>query len=44
MSDFPRSPRLLKGAIIGKDPANPLAIVVIFQYNPDTLTDRKSVV
>ncbi|HOE45816.1 hypothetical protein [Methanothrix soehngenii] len=38
MSDFPRSPRLLKGAIIGKDPANPLAIVVIFQYNPDTLT------
>jgi hypothetical protein len=38
MSDFPRSPRLLKGAIIGKDPANPLASVVIFQYNPDTLT------
>ncbi|HEY3163388.1 MAG TPA: hypothetical protein VGJ71_03465 [Candidatus Limnocylindrales bacterium] len=35
---FPGSPRLLKGAIIGLDPANPLASVVIFQYNPDTLT------
>ena len=35
---FPNSPRLQKGAIIGVDPANPLASVVIFQYNPDTLT------
>jgi hypothetical protein len=35
---FPGSPRLLKGAIIGLDPVNPLASVVIFQYNPDTLT------
>jgi hypothetical protein len=35
---FPGSPRLLKGAIIGLDPLNPLASVVIFQYNPDTLT------
>jgi len=35
---FPGSPRLLKGAIIGLDIANPLASVVIFQYNPDTLT------
>lgn len=38
MSTFPNSPRLMKGAIIGVDPFNPLASVVIFQYNPDTLT------
>jgi hypothetical protein len=40
MSSFPGSPRLLKGAIIGVDPFNPLASVVVFQYNPDTLTRR----
>src|ERR1051325_10503037 len=34
------SPRLLKGAIIGVDPLNPLASVVVFQYNPDTMTRR----
>ena len=38
MSTFPGSPRLIKGAIIGIDPFNPLASVIIFQYNPDTLT------
>lgn len=38
MTTFPRSPRLLKGAIIGIDPANPLASIIIFQYNPDTLS------
>src|SRR6266404_4544379 len=38
MSSFPNSPRLLKGAIIGVDPFNPLASVVVFQYNPDTMT------
>ncbi len=38
MTSFPNSPRLVKGAIIGVDPFNPLASVVIFQYNPDTLT------
>jgi hypothetical protein len=38
MMTFPGSPRLLKGAIVGLDPLNPLASVVIFQYNPDTLT------
>lgn len=38
MTTFPGSPRLLKGAIIGIDPFNPLASVVVFQYNPDTLT------
>jgi len=40
MSTFPNSPRLLKGAIIGLDPLKPLASVVVFQYNPDTLTRR----
>jgi hypothetical protein len=40
MSSFPGSPRLLKGAIIGLDPVNPLASVVVFQYNPDTMTRR----
>ena len=38
MSSFPGSPKLMKGAIIGIDPFNPLASVIIFQYNPDTLT------
>ena len=38
MTTFPGSPRLLKGAIVGLDPLNPLASVVVFQYNPDTLT------
>jgi len=32
------SPRLIKGAIIGLDLFNPLASVVIFQYNPERLT------
>jgi len=40
MSSFPGSPRLLKGALIGIDPLNPLARVVVFQYNPDTMTRR----
>ena len=38
MSAFPGSPRLLKGAIVGIDPLNPLASVIVFQYNPETLT------
>ena len=40
MSTFPGSPRLIKGALIGVDPFNPLASIVVFQYNPDTLTRR----
>lgn len=40
MTTFPGSPRLLKGAIVGLDPTNPLASVVVFQYNPDTMTRR----
>lgn len=38
MSSFPNSPRLQKGAIVGLDPFNPLASVVVFQYNPETVT------
>jgi hypothetical protein len=38
MSTFPGSPKVQKGAIIGLDPFNPLASVIVFQYNPDTLT------
>src|SRR5262249_49423041 len=40
MSTFPGSPRLLKGAIVGFDPVNPIASVVVFQYNPDTMTRK----
>jgi len=40
MTPFPGSPRLIKGAIIGADKANPLASVIVFQYNPDTMTRR----
>jgi len=29
-----------RGAIIGVDPLNPLASVIAFQYNPDTLTRK----
>ncbi len=38
MTTFPGSPRIQKGAVIGLDPVNPLASVVVFQYNPDSLT------
>ncbi len=38
MTTFPGSPRLQKGAIVGIDPLNPVASVIVFQYNPDTLT------
>jgi hypothetical protein len=38
MSSFPESPCLLNGAIIGCDPAKPLAALVVFQYDPDTMT------
>jgi len=38
MSTFPGSPKILKGALIGVDIFNPLASVVVFQYNPDTMT------
>lgn len=34
MTTFPGSPKLTKGAIVGFDIFNPLASVIIFQYNP----------
>jgi hypothetical protein len=40
MSSYPRSPKVLKGAIVGLDPFNPAASVVVFQYNPDEMTRR----
>ena len=38
MTSFPGSPRLQKGAIVGIDPVMPLTTIVVFQYNPDTMT------
>ena len=38
MATHPMGPRLRKGALIGLDPFDPLASVIIFQYNPETLT------
>ena len=38
MSTFPGSPKTQKGAIVGLDPFNPLASIIVFQYNPDSLT------
>lgn len=42
MSSFPGSPRLTKGALVGLDPVNPLASVIVFQYNPDSVSRRVS--
>jgi hypothetical protein len=38
MPSFPGSPRLLRGAIVGIDLFNPLTSIVVFQYNPESLT------
>jgi len=38
MTTFPNSPRLHKGALVGLDPANPLASIIFFQYNPERVT------
>jgi hypothetical protein len=38
MTGFTGSPRTARGAVIGLDPANPAASVVVFQYNPDEMT------
>ena len=40
MTTFPGSPRLIKGAIVGIDSVNPLASIIVFQYNPGTMTRR----
>lgn len=38
MTTFPSSPSVLKGALVGIDLAIPIPSVIVFQYNPDTLT------
>jgi hypothetical protein len=38
MTTFPGSPSTRRGAIIGFDLFNPLASVIVFQYNPETVT------
>jgi len=38
MNTFPNSPRVHKGAIMAIDPFNPLASMIIFQYNPEKVT------
>jgi hypothetical protein len=38
MTTNPNSPRVLKGALVGIDPTSPIPNVIVFQYNPDTLT------
>lgn len=38
MTVLPGSPRLIKGAIVAFDPFNPLASIIIFQYNPSELS------
>jgi hypothetical protein len=38
MAEFPGSPKILKGALIGMDMFNPLASVITFQYNPEKVT------
>lgn len=35
---FPGSPRVTKGALVGIDLFKPLTGVVVFQYNPETMT------
>jgi len=40
MTALSTSPRLIKGALVGVDPMNPVASIVAFQYNPDTMTRK----
>lgn len=40
MTTFPGSPRVMKGALVGVDLLNPLASLIVFQYNPETMTRR----
>lgn len=37
MSTLANTPQVLRGAIVGINPLDPVASVVIFQYNPDSL-------
>jgi hypothetical protein len=40
VSAFPNSPRVLKGAIVGFDLYNPLTSIIVFQYNPESVTRK----
>jgi hypothetical protein len=40
MTTYPGPPHLLKGAIVALDPTKRPATVIVFQYNPDTVTRR----
>jgi hypothetical protein len=41
MSRFPGSPKVMKAAIIGLDPANPPMNVNVFENNPETILPRR---
>jgi hypothetical protein len=38
MTSFPRSPRVLKGALVSFDRQSPIPKVIVFQYNPEKMT------
>lgn len=38
MTTFPGSPRLQKGALVAIDLPNPVTSIIVFQYNPDTMS------
>jgi hypothetical protein len=40
MTTFPGSPRLISGALVAIDQLTQLPSVVVFQYNPDTMTRK----
>lgn len=40
MTTLPGSPKVMKGAIAGIDPFDPLAGVIIFRHDPGSLTPR----
>jgi hypothetical protein len=42
LTTSPRSPRVLKGAIVSFDRSNPIAKVIVFQYNPEKVTRKLS--
>jgi hypothetical protein len=38
VSGFPQTPKLLKGALVSFEPANPIPQVIAFQFNPDSMS------
>jgi hypothetical protein len=38
MAELTNAPRLTRGALVGVDIFNPVASVIVFQYNPETVT------